>query len=166
MNKVQGKQSTFAPIKQDASRIIICYGCKAVENSDNATWREIYLYKKQQNALTLDDVKTSILADINDRVKTAIVSGFVWNNKPVWLSEENQLNFSQAVAPVTLKIGEDEDGTPVYETFDTQDAVKAFADACSQWKQQCLTDGWAEKDAIDWAPYEALFPKAETATEQ
>ena len=26
---------------------------------------------------------------------------------------------------------------------------------------QSVADGWAEKDAIDWAPYEALFPTNE-----
>lgn len=158
MNRVQGKQSAFAPIKQDASRIIISYGFNAVENSDTAIWREIYLYKKQQNNLTLADVKEAIIADINVRVKTAIVSGFKWQDKPVWISEENQLNFSQAVAPVTLKIGEQEDGTPVYQEFATKNDLKAFNDAWQAYRQQCLTDGWAEKDGIEWTPYEAMFP--------
>lgn len=176
MNKVQGKQSTFAPIKQDASRIIISYGCKAVENSDNATWREIYLYKKQQNALTLDDVKTAILADINSRTDAKILSGMVWNGKPVWLSQENQFNFKAAydlavqtegaTLPVTFKLGEQEDGTPVYHTFDNMADAQDFYTKAVAHIHQAVADGWAEKDAIDWAPYEALFPKAETATEQ
>ncbi|MBO5187119.1 MAG: hypothetical protein J6B91_08750, partial [Prevotella sp.] len=78
----------------------------------------------------------------------------------------NQLNFSQAVVPATLKIGEQEDGTPIYETFDTKTDLKAFNEACTLWKQQCLSEGYSEKDAIDWTPYEALFPeqtKTETA---
>jgi len=29
-----------------------------------------------------------------------------------------------------------------------------FVEACVQWKQQCLSDGWAEKDGMDWEPYE------------
>jgi len=161
MNKTSGKKGAFAPIKQDASRIVISYGFKAVEGTDMAEWREVVIYKKQASALTLADVKEAIIGDINQRVKEAIVSGFTYDGNPVWLSEENQLNFSQAAIPATLKIGEQQDGTPIYKTFSVAAELKAFNDACSLWRQQCLTAGYAEKDAIDWAPYEALFQTKE-----
>ena len=163
--KVNGLKTDFAVIRNEGTRITICYGLKKVDGK-LYEWHEIYLPKKQNANLSLDIVKTAILNDINSRVKTAIISGFVWNEKPVWLSEENQLNFSQAVVPATLKIGEQEDGTPIYETFDTKTDLKAFNEACTLWKQQCLSEGYNEKDAIDWTPYEALFPeqtKTETA---
>ena len=163
--KVNGLKTDFAPMRNEGTRITICYGLKKVDGKIYE-WHEIYLPKTQNANLSLDIVKTAILNDINARVKTAIISGFVWNEKPVWLSEENQLNFSQAVVPATLKIGEQEDGTPIYETFDTKTDLKAFNEACTLWKQQCLSEGYSEKDAIDWTPYEALFPeqtKTETA---
>lgn len=163
--KVNGLKTDFAPMRNEGTRITICYGLKKVDGK-LYEWHEIYLPKTQNANLSLDIVKTAILNDINSRVKTAIISGFVWNEKPVWLSEENQLNFSQAVVPATLKIGEQEDGTPIYETFDTKTDLKAFNEACTLWKQQCLSEGYSEKDAIDWTPYEALFPeptKTETA---
>ena len=156
--KVNGLKTDFAPMRNDGTQIVICYGLKQVEG-ELYEWHEIYLPKTQNATLSLDIVKTAILNDINSRVKTAIISGFVWNEKPVWLSEENQLNFSQAVVPATLKIGEQQDGTPIYETFDTKTTLKAFNDACSLWRQQCLSEGYSEKDAIDWIPYEALFPE-------
>ena len=163
--KVNGLKTDFAVIRNEGTRITICYGLKKVDGK-LYEWHEIYLPKTQHNQLTFDVVKEAIITDINSRVKTAIISGFVWNEKPVWLSEENQLNFSQAVVPATLKIGEQEDGTPIYETFDTKTDLKAFNEACTLWKQQCLSEGYNEKDAIDWTPYEALFPeqtKTETA---
>ena len=156
--KVNGLKTDFAPMRNEGTRITICYGLKKV-NGDLYEWHEIYLPKTQNANLSLDIVKTAILNDINSRVKTAIISGFVWNEKPVWLSEENQLNFSQAVVPATLKIGEQADGTPIYETFDTKTDLKAFNEACTLWKQQCLSEGYSEKDAIDWSPYEAFFPE-------
>ena len=162
--KVNGLKTDFAPVRNDGTQIVICYGLKQVEG-ELYEWHEIYLPKTQNATLSLDIVKTAILNDINSRVKTAIISGFVWNEKPVWLSEENQLNFSQAVVPATLKIGEQADGTPIYETFDTKTDLKAFNEACTLWKQQCLSEGYNEKDAIDWTPYEALFPEpAKTET--
>lgn len=160
MNKVNGKKTSFAPIREDGSRITICYGLKKL-SKDLYEWYEVYLPKKQMSQLTFADVKTAVIADIDERVKTSIISGFVWNNKPVWFSEENQLNFSQAVVPVTLKIGEQDDGTPIYEQFDTAEELQTFSDACNVWKQQCLTDGYTEKDGIDWQPYEEFFANAE-----
>lgn len=159
MNKVNGKKTSFSPLRDDGSRITICYGLKKIGKLYE--WREVYLPKKTTPNITLSDIKAAIIADINNRVKTSIVSGFVRNNKPVWLSEENQMNFSQAVTPVTLKIGETAEGTPVYETFETQEAIDSFSRACTAWKQQCLSAGYAEKDGIDWAPYEALFSSGE-----
>ena len=156
--KVNGLKTDFAAVRTEGTQIVIGYGLNQVEG-DLYEWHEVTLNKTSTNALTLDIVKTAILNDINNRVKTAIISGFVWNEKPVWLSEENQLNFSQAVVPATLKIGEHQDGTPIYETFDTKTDLKAFNEACTLWKQQCLSEGYSEKDAIDWSPYEALFPE-------
>lgn len=160
MNKVNGKKSSFAPVRNDGTRITICYGLKQL-NGDLYEWREVYLPKKQTNSLTLADIKSAIIGDIDGRTKTAIIGGFKWQEKPVWLSIENQLNFSQATAPVTLKIGEQEDGTPVYHTFETQQNIADFCTACTQWTQQQRESGWQEKDGIDWASYKALFPTEE-----
>ena len=160
MNKVNGKKTSFAPIREDGSRITICYGLKKL-SGNLYEWLEVYLPKKQLSALTLADVKASIIANIDERIKAQIIGGMVWNGKPVWLSIENQLNFTNATAPVTLKIGEQEDDTPVYHTFETQQDIADFCTACTQWTQQQRESGWQEKDGIDWAPYEALFPTNE-----
>ena len=160
MNKVNGTQASFAPVRDDGSRITICYGLKKL-SGDLYEWLEVYLPKKQLSALTLADVKVAIISDIDERIKAQIIGGMVWNDKPVWLSIENQLNFTNATAPVTLKIGEQEDGTPVYHTFETQQDIADFCTACTQWTQQQRESGWQEKDGIDWAPYEALFPTNE-----
>ena len=110
---------------------------------------------------SMAEVKSFVHGVINAKTDEKILSGFVWNNKPVWLSEENQLNFTQGVVPVTFKIGEQEDGTPIYHEFTTAEDLKAFNDACIAWKQQCLADGYTEKDGIDWTPYEDYFKTEE-----
>ena len=103
---------------------------------------------------TLQEVREFVLGVINQRITDRIVGGMTWQGKPVWLSIENQLNFSQAVAPCTLKIGETTDSISINETFDTAEALKSFWDACLAWKDKCLSDGRAEKDNFDFTPYE------------
>lgn len=160
MNKVNGKKISFAPIREDGSRITICYGLKKLSGK-LYEWLEVYLPKKQMSQLTLADVKEAIIGDIDERVKAQIIGGMKWNGKPVWYSIENQLNFTNATAPVTLKIGEQEDGTAIYEVFNTAEELTAFCAACNAHKQSALTVGWAEKDGIDWAPYEDYFKTEE-----
>lgn len=159
MNKVNGTQNSYAPIREEGSRITICYGLKQL-SKDLYEWIEIYLPKKQVSQITLEAVKAAIITDINERITNSIISGFVWEGKPVWFSLENQINFSQASAPTTLKIGEMEDGAPVYHLFSTDAELTAFNEACLAWKNGCLEAGRAEKEGIDWAPYESFFPQA------
>lgn len=179
MNKMNGKKSSFAPVREDGSRITICYGLKKL-NEDLYEWYEVYLPKKQTAALSLQTVKDAIIGDINARTDEKIVSGFVWNpaaggdSIPVWLSTENQFNFKSAydlaiqkngaTLPVTFKMGEHEDGTPVYHTFNTMEDADDFYIKAVAYINFCLAQGWEEKDGIDWSPYEALFPQPAQAS--
>ena len=173
MNKISGSKSDFAYLREDASRIIIGYGLKEI-SEDLCEWNEVYLYKRQYPNVSISTVKEAIIADINARTDERIVSGFVWTPEgsdsgiPVWLSTENQFNFKAAydlavqtggaTLPVTFKLGEREDGTPVYHTFETMAGAQDFYVKAVAHINQTLAAGWQEKDAIDWAPYESLFP--------
>ena len=164
--KVNGLKTDFAPMRNDGTQIVISYGLKQVKD-DLYEWHEIYLPKTQNANLSLDIVKTSILNDINKRTDEKILSGLVWQDKPVWLSQENQFNFKAAydlavqtqgaTLPVTFKLGEQEDGTPVYHTFETMEDSTDFYTSAVNHIHQSVADGWLEKDGIDWSPYEQYF---------
>ena len=111
---------------------------------------------------TMADVKNAVWECINDRTDEKILTGFVWNGKPVWLSAENQRNFSEGqrmakgdptILPIIYKIGEAEDHTPVYHTFTTFEELDGFYKQVFSYINQCLNDGWAEKDNVDWTEY-------------
>lgn len=175
MNKTFGPAADFALVKDDGTRTIVSYDLEAVAGSDNATWREVYFPKKQVAKPSLDQVKTAIIADINAQTDEKILTGFVWTPEggepiPVYLSEENQRNFSEAqriaadmpetILPVTFKLGEQADGTPVYHEFETAAELTSFYLQGLQFINATLAEGWAKKDGIDWAPYEqALNPE-------
>lgn len=172
MNKIQGLISDYSPIKREGTQIVIGYGMQPIDGEE-ATWYEVSLPAGKYPLLSLDDVKKAIIGDINAQTDEKILSGFVWTpegGQPinVWLSEENQRNFSEAqrvalmvsdaILPVTFKMGEDENETAVYHEFTTAEELTGFYLASVAYINQCLQQGWAEKDSIDWAPYEALFP--------
>lgn len=163
MSKVYGLISEFAPVKEDASRVIIGYGMQPEADGEHATWYEVDFYKKNGKP-SLDAIKNAVKADINARTDERILKGFVWNGINVWLSEENQHNFSEAQRiaaanpevgiPATFKLGEDENGDPVYHTFETAEELTEFYLAAVAYVKQQLAIGWEEKDSIDWSLYD------------
>lgn len=95
MSRVYGIESDFSLVRRDKSRIIIGYDLKPADEG-HFTWGEVYFYKKINPNPTLEQVKEAVINDINAQTDEKILSGFVWNDKPVWLSSENQFNFKAA----------------------------------------------------------------------
>ena len=167
MNKVYGKITLYAPLRVYGKRTIVSYGFEEVGNGVNATWYEIYFSQKVSVYPPLDDIKEAILADINAQTDEKILKGFVWNDMPVWLSSENQFNFKAAYdlavqtqeqslpvsLPVKFKLGENEEGEPVYHTFKDMAEFTDFYTKAIAFINQCLNEGWERKDAINWDDY-------------
>lgn len=176
MNKIYGLKSDYAPVKREGTQIIVSYGYEAI-NKNEGTWYEVSLPADKYPLLSLQDVKEVILGDINADTTATIVSGFSYTVKhgahagtevKVWLSKENQSDFhamhqnaSGLTFPVRYKVGELEDGMPVYEEFANADEMHAICTETTSHVLACQQAGWTRKDAIDWAPYEALFPQQE-----
>lgn len=165
---MHGPKECFVPVRQDASQVIVSYDYQA-DGKKNAFWHEVYFWKKRTAQPTLQQIKDAVYADINAQTDEKILKGFVWTptgGEPVnvWLSMENQSNFSEAhgiakdhpeaILPVTFKLGEDADGSPVYHTFETFEELDRFYMEGAAFKIQCLTEGWQRKDGIDWTPYD------------
>ena len=185
MNKMNGKRGDFSYLKDDGSRMVVGYGLKELENG-LWEWYEVELNKKQVNQVSLQVVKDAIINDINARTDERILYGFPWTvlrgdhqgeTVSVWLSNENQRNFSEAqrVAsmtngqnlPLQVKVSETEEKEPIYDRFETVQEITTFYLNGVGFIDECLKDGWTEKDAIDWEPYKVLFPEVEpTPSEQ
>jgi hypothetical protein len=166
--KTSGLLADFAPIRDEGTSITICYGLTKA-NGDLYEWYEIYLPKKQNAQLNLQMVKDAIIADIDAQTDEKILDGYEFtpdgSDTPiiVWLSKESQTNFSEAhrlqIVPVKFKLNETEDKQPIYHTFETFEELDRFYVGGVAYINQCLNEGWARKDSIDWTPYEALFPE-------
>lgn len=108
-----------------------------------------------------DEVKEIVLAWYNSIIDKEIVSGFVWNGLPVWLSSENQFNYKAAYdlaiqesgfLPVTFKFGTDEE--PVYHEFTTLEELTDFYTKAMKHIQDTLKSGWQKKYAFDLNLYQ------------
>ena len=134
---------------------LLIFGFCNDEEIGGYNWRKNYGHKP-----TLAELKADVDELVNCRTDGKILSGFVWNGKPVWLSVENQFNFKAAydlavqssggTLPVTFKLGEDGDGNAVYHKFETMDDFTDFYSKAIQWVNSCIADGWKEKDGVDY----------------
>lgn len=111
---------------------------------------------------SVEEVRATIIAWHNARIKAQITEGFRWEGVPVWLSTENQFNYKSAFdvaiqtqganLPVVFKLGTDD--TPVYREFRTVDELKSFCIGVTGYIQKTLAEGWKCKDAIDFSIYQ------------
>ena len=120
-----------------------------------------------KHTLRIQDVKNAILNTINSYVENKILSGFIWNEIPVWLSTENQFNYKAAydltiqsggdTLPVIFKFGSTEN--PVYYKFTTVEELSTFYISAMKFISDTLLEGWTMKDSIDWSVYNEYFKK-------
>lgn len=178
-NKVFGMKSDFAYLREDASRIVVGYDYKEIDET-HAEWYEIYFYKVNVSKLTLQQIKDAIDKDIDEQTDEKILNSYQWevlNGEDeglvvnVWLSKENQSNFKAkhdvakeypnlVTWPMKYKVSEiEEDGKkrPVYEYFQNIEELVQFYIGGLNYIEECYNAGWVRKDSIDLDPYEELL---------
>ena len=163
MIKTYGNIEHYKPISMIGNNLyLICWGVQNKytnkELVTTATWMEEMVRFKP----SLEYIKNLILTWYNQQIDKKILSGFKWNDMPVWLSHENQFNYKAAYdlavqtgganLPVTFKFGTTYE--PVYHTFTTLEELNGFYLSAMKYINDTLAEGWKEKDAIDWSEYE------------
>ena len=157
MDKIYG-----ASIRQDGlqkvgrNRWDLFYGFGRDEDNEMGyNWRTSFDHQP-----TIEEVKETITAQISQNTQKAIVEGYEWKGNMVWLSSENQANYTLAYDMAknrdleempTVKLGTDE--APVYYTFKDAKELTAFVTGMQQHIQDCLNASWTERKEMDWSVF-------------
>lgn len=146
-------------IKIGVKNYLLIYGYGTDEDGNGYNFRKNYDHKPTKTELK-EDI-TQLIDGITD---SKILQGFRWNEVSVYLSTENQMNFKAAfdlnmqtgglMLPVKFKLGEDAEGNAVYHTFENMEDFTDFYTSAVSYINQCLNEGWAEKDSLDMSSYE------------
>ncbi|MDD6592142.1 MAG: hypothetical protein PUE86_09090 [Prevotella sp.] len=146
-------------IKIGVKNYLLIYGYGTDEDGNGYNFRKNYDHKPTKTELK-EDI-TQLIDGITD---SKILQGFRWNEVSVYLSTENQMNFKAAfdlnmqtgglMLPVKFKLGEDTEGNAVYHTFENMEDFTNFYTSAVSYINQCLNEGWAEKDSLDMSSYE------------
>lgn len=126
-----------------------------VQRKDDIT--AFYMEHEFNHKPTVDEIQATVTAWINAQTENKILSGFTYEDAPVWLSAENQFNYQSACTlavqsggkslPVTFKLGTDD--KPVYKTFTTVEALQDFYTKIVRHILDTVADGWKQKDAFN-----------------
>jgi hypothetical protein len=170
MKRVRGNGLLVECINPRLHRYIVRWDVKPCYVTDEESGEVIqpyfeYYEKWFDYRPSIEDVKNAVLDGFNEIIDNKILEGFVWNGMKVWLSSENQFNYKAAYdlavmsqgksLPVMFKFGTTDE--PVYHTFNTLEDISDFYLSAMGYINQCLSEGWALKDAIDWSEYERLL---------
>src|SRR5690606_37731038 len=93
------------------------------KENDKVEYNELEYYGKP----SIEEIKKLLIDYYNQQCNNEILSGLLYEDNLVWLSQENQFNYKSAFdfaiqtdglnLPVKFKFGEDEN--PVYKEFET-----------------------------------------------
>jgi len=157
MEKIYGATKRHdALIVYGTKRCVLIYGFGTDDGAG-------YDYRKTfDHRPSAEEVRETIVAQINANTDSRILTGFVWNGLNIWLSTENQFNFKAAydiavqsggaTLPVKFKLGET-DGTPVYHTFEDLQEFTDFYTNAIAYINRVLNEGWQEKDTINMSAF-------------
>ena len=157
--KVGAEKRQDQVIKIGVKNYLLIYGYGTDEDGNGYNFRKNYDHKPTKTELK-EDI-TQLIDGITD---SKILQGFRWNEVSVYLSTENQMNFKAAfdlnmqtgglMLPVKFKLGEDTEGNAVYHTFENMEDFTDFYTSAVSYINQCLNEGWSEKDSLDMSSYE------------
>lgn len=161
MQKIYGspkRQDGLVQVGRHKYQLIYGFGKEHETDESGWNWRH-----NLDHIPTEREIKEIIEAHINALTAQRILNGFTWNGKPVWLSAENQTNLQRAYAvardtdgknlPLKYKLGESEDGSPVYHTFTKVDVFRDFMEKMDNHIQTAVSDGYNEKDGVDYTKF-------------
>jgi len=107
--------------------------------------------------VTIQKIKSVILNYYSDKAKNKILGGFVWNGYNVWLSAENQKNYSDwyvctkdsnRVLPLTAKFSKN--GKTIYYEFNSHEEIADLYENMIKHINKVVNENRKQKDSIDW----------------
>lgn len=121
-------------------------------NEDGDHWFEETI----EGTPTIDQVKTIIEDFYNQEAQKKILEGFIYNDKVIWLSSENQMNYKSLFDLKAEKnVIKTSDGS--YLTFESFKDYEKFYYAIIEFIQTTLQECWNNKDNFDYSEYKKII---------
>lgn len=115
-----------------------------------------YNYRHRFDHKPTDEELCAVIeAHVNEQTQERIVGGYQWKGKQVWLSGENQQNYTSdylaGVLPVKVRVYDPyAEASGTVALLETPEELADFYHGMVQHVRQCIEDGWSVKDSVDY----------------
>ena len=104
---------------------------------------------------TEEELRAVIEAHVNEQTQERIVGGYQWKGKQVWLSGENQQNYTSdylaGVLPVKVRVYDPyAEASGTVELLETPEELADFYQGMVRHVRECVESGWSVKDSVDY----------------
>lgn len=157
MEKVYGASTAQDGIFRVGEKMYYLYYGYGEEDGRGFNYRHLFDHEPTES-----EVRDVIEEHINSDVQERIVTGYRWNGKQVWLSNENQQNYTSdylaGELPIKVRVYEpdvepedDTSGTvAMVAVIETPEELTQFYHGMVSHVRMCVEDGWKEKDAFSY----------------
>ena len=104
---------------------------------------------------TVDELRSVIEAHVNTLTQERILTGYKWNGKTVWLSNENQQNYTNDFLtknlPAKVRVYDNEtDTVGEVVSIESEEELDVFYQGMVRHVRECVENGWSVKDSVDY----------------
>ena len=150
MEKIYGASAAQDGVVKVSNKSYILFFGYGVDSMGGYNYRHRFDHKP-----TEDELRAVIETHVNEQTQERIVGGYQWNGKQVWLSGENQQNYTSdylaGVLPVKVRVYDtDADASGKVALIETPEDLADFYHGMVQHVRKCIEDGWSVKDSVDY----------------
>ena len=150
MEKIYGASSAQDGVVKVSNKSYILFFGYGEDSMGGYNYRHRFDHKP-----TVDELRSVIEAHVNTMTQERIVGGYRWKGKQVWLSVENQQNYTSdylaGELPVKVRVYDpDDDASGTVEFIEIPEELADFYNGMVAHVRKCIEDGWSVKDSVDY----------------
>ena len=150
MEKIYGASSAQDGVVKVSNKSYILFFGYGEDSMGGYNYRHRFDHKP-----TVDELRSVIEAHVNTMTQERIVGGYRWKGKQVWLSGENQQNYTSdylaGELPVKVRMYDpDSDASGTVAFIKTPEELADFYNGMVAHVRMCIEDGWSVKDSVDY----------------
>ena len=150
MEKIYGASAAQDGVVKVSNKSYILFFGYGVDSMGGYNYRHRFDHKP-----TEEELRAVIETHVNEQTQERIVGGYQWKGKQIWLSGENQQNYTSdylaGVLPVKVRVYDtDADASGKVVLIETPEDLADFYHGMVQHVRKCIEDGWSVKDSVDY----------------
>ena len=150
MEKIYGASTAQDGVVKVSNRSYILFFGYGEDDMGGYNYRHRFDHEPEE-----EELRAVIEAHVNEQTQERIVGGYQWKGKQVWLSGENQQNYTSAYLagelPVKVRVYDpDAYASGTVAVIEKPEELADFYQGMVRHVRECVESGWSVKDSVDY----------------